>query len=164
METIDEQRKRLMEEYVHDETVDLNDLKETNLLKHLPNQISILNDKFIELSKRFALDNSPSFNLSHFIGKAFITFQYQHYREYFLREAEINPDFFTLLNRPITIERPVKPKDVLWGNLKVSNEERAATLSQSFFVMMVILLFSLAVLVGIDQIEVAFGRKSGEGN
>ena len=69
-----------MDEYVNDETVDVSNLQETNLLKHLPNQISILNDKSIELSKRFALDNTPAFNLSHFIGKAFITFHYQHYR------------------------------------------------------------------------------------
>jgi hypothetical protein len=91
-------------------------------LKHLPNQIGILNDKSIELSKRFALDNTPAFNLSHFLGKAFITFHYQHYREYFLREAEKDPDFFKVLTRPIRIERPVQPKDVYWTNLKVTNE------------------------------------------
>lgn len=80
MEAIGDQRKRLMDEYVNDETVDLSNLQVTNLLKHIPNQIGILNDKSIELSKRFALDNSPAFNLSHFLGKAFITFRYQHYR------------------------------------------------------------------------------------
>ena len=25
-----------------------------------------------------------AFNLSHFVGKAFVSFQYQHYRDYFL--------------------------------------------------------------------------------
>jgi hypothetical protein len=163
METIDEQRKRLMEEYVSDESVDIANLQATNLLKHIPNQIGILNDKSIELSKRFALDDSPAFNLSHFLGKAFVTFRYQHYREYFLRKAEVDPDFFKLVERPTRIERPVKPKDVFWTNLKVSNEERAETLSQSYFVLMVLLLFSLAVLVGVDQIQVVFGRKVGEG-
>ncbi len=48
--------------------------------------------------------------------------------------------------------------------MKVSNQERASTLKQSYFVMLVILLFSLAVLVGVDQIQVLFGRKVEEGS
>ena len=34
---------------------------------------------------------------------------------------------------------------------------------QSFVVLMIILLMSLVVLVGVDQIQVIFGRKVGEG-
>jgi hypothetical protein len=50
------------------------------------------------------MDNSPGFNLSHFIGKAFVTFQYQHYKEFYLREVEKDPDFFLINNKTIHIE------------------------------------------------------------
>lgn len=32
-----------------------------------------------------AKDPTEEFNLSNFTGKAFVTFRYQHYRDYFLR-------------------------------------------------------------------------------
>lgn len=74
------------------------------------------------LSQRFALDNSPEFNISHFLGKGFISFEYQHYREYFLRMYEKDPNFFQINSSSIHIEKPVKPNDVEWSNLKVTNE------------------------------------------
>jgi len=45
----------------------------------VPNQIKTVNKEYIELSKRFAMDESSSFNLSHFVGKAYVSFEYQHY-------------------------------------------------------------------------------------
>jgi hypothetical protein len=47
METIDDIRNKLMDEYINDESVDINNLEKSNLLKHIPNQIGILNDKSI---------------------------------------------------------------------------------------------------------------------
>jgi hypothetical protein len=161
MESLEELRKTLMDEYVNDESVDIKNLEQSQLLKHIPNQIKVINDKHIELSKKFALDNSPAFNLSHYLGKAFVTFQYQHYRSYFLRRAEKEPNFFQINTKTIYIEKPGQPKDVFWTNLKISNEERASTLIQSFVVLMVLLLVSLVILVGVDQIQVIFGRKMG---
>jgi hypothetical protein len=37
------------------------------------------------------MENSLAFNLSHFVGKAFISFQYEYYKDYFIsyfRETE----------------------------------------------------------------------------
>lgn len=163
MDTLADLRKKLMDKYLEDESVDINNIETNNQLKHIPNQIKIINTKYIELSKKFALDNSPAFNLSHFLGKAFITFNYQHYRQYFLREAAKNKDFFKLNDTSIKISRPSQPQDVFWTNLNVDSEERASTIKQSFVVLMIILLMSLVVLVGVDQIQVIFGRKVGEG-
>lgn len=143
--------------------MDINNLEVNDKLKHIPNQIKIINNKYIELSKKFALDNSPAFNLSHFLGKAFVTFNYQHYRQYFLREAAKDEDFFQLHNKSIQISRSSQPQDVFWTNLSVNNEERASTVKQSFVVLMIMLLMSLVVLVGVDQIQVIFGRKIREG-
>lgn len=80
-----------------------------------------------------------------------------------MREAAKDEDFFTLHNNSIQISRPSQPQDVFWTNLKVDNDERADTVKQSFVVLIIILLMSLVVLVGVDQIQVIFGRKVGEG-
>jgi hypothetical protein len=58
----------------------------------------------------------------------------------------------------------VQPLDVYWTNLKISNEERASTLSQSYVVLIILLLFSLGILVGVEEVQFAFGRKMGEGD
>lgn len=43
-----------------------------------------------------AEDNSMSFNLTHFVGKAFVSFEYQHFRDYILREYQNNKSFLTM--------------------------------------------------------------------
>ena len=54
------------------------------------------------------------FDISHFIGKAFVTFQYQHYKTYFEHLYEKNPEFFKVSGKTIHIEKPARPKDVNW--------------------------------------------------
>jgi hypothetical protein len=49
-------------------------------------KVRLLNSEYVELSKRFSTDDTVAFNISHFLGKAFVSFEYQHYRNYFLRE------------------------------------------------------------------------------
>ena len=46
------------------------------------------------LNNQYAQDNSFLFNLTHFVGHAFVSFQYQHYRNFFLDEYERNPKSF----------------------------------------------------------------------
>jgi hypothetical protein len=130
--------------------VDKDNVEESLLLSHIPNQIKILNTTAIELSKKYAMDDSPSFNLSHFIGKAFVTFQYQHYKEYYLREFKKNKNFFVINTKTIHIEAPAQPTDVYWHNMSVSNEERAKSLIYSYVVMAMFLIFSLVILVGVQ--------------
>lgn len=57
-------------------------------IEYVPNQINLINEEYLNLSYKYAMDRSACFNLSHFTGKAFISFQYQHYRDYFLRQYE----------------------------------------------------------------------------
>ena len=59
-------------------------------------QIKLMNDQIIILSKKMAEDNSMSFNLTHFVGKAFVSFEYQHFRDYILREYQNNKSFLTM--------------------------------------------------------------------
>lgn len=55
--------------------------------------MDFLNDCEIVLNKQFATDNSVLFNVTHFVGKAFVSFQYQHYRDFILEEADNNKNY-----------------------------------------------------------------------
>lgn len=83
-------------------------------------KIEFLNKELLEINKSFGLDDSR-FNLSHFIGKAFITFRYQYYSAFCLNKSKDKPDYFTINNTALHIERPRKPNDVYWRNLEVSD-------------------------------------------
>ena len=48
----------------------------------------MLNKQFIEKGKEFAQTDTMLFNVSHFLGKAYVSFEYQHFRDYFLREEQ----------------------------------------------------------------------------
>ena len=54
-------------------------------LTYIPNQIKIIHDKYIEVCHLIGSDSHTCFTLSRFVGRAFVTFEYQHYRDYFLR-------------------------------------------------------------------------------
>ena len=47
--------------------------------------IEMINKEFVNTSNNFATNDSVSFNISHFLGKAFVSFELQHYRNFFLR-------------------------------------------------------------------------------
>ena len=53
----------------------------------IPKQVEFLNDCEIILNKQYANDNSVLFNMTNLVGYAFISFQYQHYKEYILEQA-----------------------------------------------------------------------------
>jgi len=52
--------------------------------------------EIINLNKKNSLDNSLSFNLTHFVGKALVSFEYQHFRDYILREHDRDNNFLTI--------------------------------------------------------------------
>jgi len=59
----------------------------SNDLKSTENQIEYLNGVEIDLCQKYAVDNTPTFNITHFVGKAFVSFQFQHYREHILHKC-----------------------------------------------------------------------------
>ncbi len=70
----EEEDNRLVEEIVSDD----------DKFGTLPKRIGFINNCRVTLNAQFASDNSFLFNLTHFVGHAFVSFQYQHYRNYFL--------------------------------------------------------------------------------
>ena len=67
---------------------------------------------------------NSSFQLTHFTGKAFVSFQYQHFRDYFFKSYSQDKNFFKISGKPIKISFPNKPNDVYWFNMKISDSQR----------------------------------------
>lgn len=64
-------------------------------------------------------DKRASFQAVSFLGKAFVTFQCEYYRDYFLDLMQKNPNKFSLAGEKFTIEKAPNPRDVRWENLKM---------------------------------------------
>jgi hypothetical protein len=85
-----------------------------------------------------------AFNLTHFVGRAFISFEYQHFRDYFLREyyrdkqnfLRIRPDF------PIEVELASTPSDILWYNMSVEQSTRRKYVFIAYLILMMVLAFA----------------------
>lgn len=131
-------------------------------MSHIPNQIDVLNKEYIALCEKFALDESPAFNLSHFTGKAFISFQYQHFRDYCVREAEKNPEWLQICGSNIRVSKTNQPTDIYWYNMKVSDSERHRNIFYSYCILFMMLILSFAALIGLQFWEVAEHAKHYE--
>ena len=55
-----------------------------------PEQVRFLNETQMVLSKAYSQDHSVVFNATHFVGSAFISFKYQHYRDHIIDQYEAN--------------------------------------------------------------------------
>lgn len=83
-------------------------------------QVGFLNDCEVILNKQYASDNSVLFNITNFVGKAFISFQYQHYCEFILEEADRDLNFLYFNGSRLKVSRVSNPKDINWKNLRHS--------------------------------------------
>ena len=58
------------------------------------------------------------FQVSHFTGKAFVSFEYQHYQKFFLEEGADNT--VDIGGTELVFEDANNPSDVLWENMNTS--------------------------------------------
>ncbi len=126
-------------------------------------QITLLNGSERALSKKFTVDNSFIFNVTHFVGKAFLSFQYQHYRDYFLRESKKDSTFVTYNMEQLRLSKASHPNDIFWEHLNIPDSDRGKRVTQSYVILFMTILFILAILLGTDilQTHVIFPKKEG---
>ena len=108
-----------------------------------------MNQQYLNTCYKYAIDKSASFTLSHFTGKAFVSFQYQHFRDYFLREYLHDKDFLKFNNKRIKINNSSKPSDIFWENMKITDRERRKTIIYSYIVLFMTLVIALGGLLGL---------------
>jgi hypothetical protein len=89
LENIIKMREELLEEYSKTDPTKMT-ADQTRLLSHIPNQVRHLNEEYIRLCQHFVDDYNQvyGFKLAHFTGKAFISFEYEHFRDYFISQYE----------------------------------------------------------------------------
>jgi hypothetical protein len=119
-----------MEKYVHivDErektNLDSNRLieedRESSNFENVLSQIKLINHQEILMSQKFAEDSSMAFNLTHFVGKAFVCFEYQHFRDYISRELARDKHFLRIRSDySMRVEFAATPNNIIWYNMSV---------------------------------------------
>lgn len=98
------------------------------------------------LNKQYASDNSVLFNITNFVGKAFISFQYQHYREYILEEADRDLNFLVFNGSRLRVSRVANPRDIYWKNLRHSETKQKKKLIATLYVLAIVSLVCLGLL------------------
>lgn len=66
------------------------------------------------LNGQFARDNSFLFSVTHFVGHAFISFQYEHYKEVIQKMYFDNPLALNYNGNYLKIEDASHPTDIYW--------------------------------------------------
>lgn len=98
------------------------------------------------LNNQYSSDNSFLFNLTHFVGHAFVSFQYQHYRNFFLEEYEKDPKKFVYNGAVLKFAPAAGPGEINWKNLRLSLQEKERLQLNSYFLIILILIVEFGVL------------------
>ena len=115
--------------------------------------MKLLNRQYIMLCKNF-IGGKNVFSLSNFTGKAFVSFQFQHYRDYFLSLYQRDKDFFRINSTSIKVEKACAPRDVLWENMNVKDKQRLYSYIFSGAILTLILILTFVIIVVLRYLAV----------
>ena len=62
------------------------------------------------------------FSVTHFVGHAFVSFQYEHYKSIIRKIYENNPKALNYNGNYLKIEYASHPTDIYWENIRVSDK------------------------------------------
>lgn len=155
IEKIHEHRSKIMTEY--EAAVKQNPQKDVegidNRFSKGPQQVNFLNETELVLCKSYAQDKSVVFNATHFVGAAFISFKYQHFRDYLLEKYSENRESYILKGHRLRITEATFPSDIKWKNLRISRVERRNRVIMAYVILCAFLGFGFALLVGSDRLK-----------
>lgn len=84
-----------------------------------------------------------------------MSFQYNHYRDYFIHEAQRNPNFLSISGKPLRVSRTNQPEDIFWYNMKVTDYERTRNIFYSYCILFMLLVVSFGALLGLQFWQLA---------
>ncbi len=92
------------------------------------------------------------------MGKAFVSFRYQHYKHYILNQYNQDKDFFQVNGNKIKLKlsSAPKPNDIYWKNMKVSDDYRRKQIRNSYLLALMILAFSFIIIYLLRYYESKF--------
>ena len=141
-------------------------------ISFIPNQIDILNRHYINVCERISegIDTVEVKNkneeglavdklkMSRFVGKAFVSLKYQHYKQYLLYRYERDNQFLKTNGNSanLKVSKATKPNDINWNNMRVSDQYRATQLRTSYLLVAIALFISGAILFGLTDLQTQF--------
>lgn len=95
-----------------------------------------------------------AFNLTHFVGKAFVSFEYQHYRDYILRESDRDKNFLKIRkDYSMKVELAATPNDIIWYNMSVESSTRRKNILTSYLILLMVLACAFAGTLMLTKIK-----------
>lgn len=102
----------------------------------------------IEVSNKFAEKNySSEFVIGRFLGKAFVSFEYQHFAHALIESIHETEKFSTF--KEIEIMNAPFPQDVHWGNLNIEESERKERILTTFLLTFGCIAVGFAIVLGL---------------
>lgn len=80
------------------------------------------------------------------MGKALVSFQYQHYREYILEEAERNVNFLVLNGARLKVHRVSNPRDINWKNFRHTHQKQNKKSFTTIYTLIFVVLICFGLL------------------
>jgi hypothetical protein len=93
------------------------------------------------------------FHNTNFSGKAFVSFEYEDFKEYLHKKYEENPGLFVFEGNQLKIEDACDPTDVNWYNMRISDSQRSNRICFSYLVLMMLLMFSFLMLFSVELLK-----------
>lgn len=102
-----------------------------------------------------AVDN---LKISRFVGKAFVSLKFQHYKHYLLGQFEENKDFLKINGNTarLRLSDAQKPNDIYWNNMKIEDSFRYKQVRNSYLMVLVILFISFIIIYKLRFLENTF--------
>ena len=116
-----------------------------------------LNKASIELCQQFELNHYFGFVVSKFLGKAFVSFEYEHFSRLVYDRINKSAPF---KNHKLKAVIAAPPRDVYWENLHVTTWQRIQKMIVTFFICAACLFIAFLILLGIKF----YHRKAYEDN
>ena len=76
------------------------------------NKLTVINEQYLELCRSFCIERNLTWTLTRFLGTAFVSFEFQHYKDYLLELYESKPKEFMINNQQLSLAVAPKPQDV----------------------------------------------------
>jgi hypothetical protein len=150
-------------------------------ISFLPHQIEIINRHYIKVCERIA-ESSPSdvgvteaaqisamiaqgqsnnvdhIKISRFVGRAFVSLRFQHFKQYLLEKYNDDKHFLRSNGNTVSMKlSPAKkPFDIYWNNMRISEDFRAKQLRNSYLVVTISLLISGIILFGLNYLQTTY--------
>lgn len=136
------------------------DLMKKNELNEIRKKVSFLNESQIHVSYELVRNNKLYFHNTTFSGNAFLSFEFEDFKDYIYEKYLADPKQFEFEGVQIKIEEACDPTDVNWRNMKVSPTTRFNRIIFSYIVLVMLLSFSFMILFSVEVMKINYVQNS----